>query len=135
MDYVDLYLIHFPIAMQYVPIEERYPPEWVHDPASKFPKMELVDVPLSETWAAMEAAANKGLARNIGVCNVTSGALRDLMCGASIVPAVLHVEMSPYCQQNQLLRYACKRASTLRHSVALGRHRTWRWVRARDRAC
>ena len=28
LDYVDLYLIHFPIALQYVSPEERYPPEW-----------------------------------------------------------------------------------------------------------
>ena len=28
LDYVDLYLIHFPIALAYVPHEERYPPEW-----------------------------------------------------------------------------------------------------------
>lgn len=33
LDYVDLYLIHFPISQKFVPIETRYPPEWVHDPS------------------------------------------------------------------------------------------------------
>lgn len=30
VDYLDLYLIHFPIALQFVPIESKYPPEWVN---------------------------------------------------------------------------------------------------------
>ena len=30
VDYIDLYLIHFPIALEYVPIETLYPPEWVN---------------------------------------------------------------------------------------------------------
>jgi len=34
IDYVDLYLIHFPIALKFVPIESAYPPEWINnDPA------------------------------------------------------------------------------------------------------
>ena len=32
LDYVDLYLIHFPISQKFVPIETRYPPEWIYDP-------------------------------------------------------------------------------------------------------
>ena len=28
IDYLDLYIIHFPIAMKYVPIDVKYPPEW-----------------------------------------------------------------------------------------------------------
>lgn len=32
LDYLDLYFIHFPIAMKFVPIETLYPPEWInHD--------------------------------------------------------------------------------------------------------
>ena len=29
LDYVDLYLIHFPIALKFVPFETKYPPEWM----------------------------------------------------------------------------------------------------------
>merc|ERR1719369_1130684 len=32
LDYLDLYLIHFPISLQFVPFETRYPPGWVADP-------------------------------------------------------------------------------------------------------
>ena len=28
LEYLDLYLIHFPIALKYVPFDLRYPPEW-----------------------------------------------------------------------------------------------------------
>ncbi len=36
-------------------------------------------VPLSETWAAMEALVDAGLVRNIGVANFTSQLLNDLL--------------------------------------------------------
>ena len=50
VEYLDLYLIHFPIALKYVPFETRYPPEWVHDPNSAEPKMEEDNVSFQETW-------------------------------------------------------------------------------------
>ena len=34
IDYFDLYLIHFPIALRFVPFETRYPPEWIYDPSA-----------------------------------------------------------------------------------------------------
>lgn len=40
LDYLDLYLIHFPIALKYVDPEVRYPPEWIFDPSSAEPRME-----------------------------------------------------------------------------------------------
>ena len=64
--YFDLYLIHFPIAMKYVPIEERYPPSWTFDNNVPNPKIELEKVPLSETWGAMENLKEIGVAKNIG---------------------------------------------------------------------
>ena len=35
LDYLDLYLVHFPIAQAFVPFETRYPPEWIHDPLGR----------------------------------------------------------------------------------------------------
>jgi len=40
LDYLDLYLIHFPIPLKFVAIETRYPPEWIHDPSAALPRME-----------------------------------------------------------------------------------------------
>lgn len=106
LDYLDLYLIHFPIATRYVPIEERYPPEWFVDPNAPEPRMEVDAVPLAETWGAMEQLVEAGLVREIGVCNYTSGLLIDLMAYSSIKPAMLQVESHPFLTQEKLLRLA-----------------------------
>lgn len=103
-DYVDLYLVHFPIALKFVPFETRYPPEWVHDPEGPNPRMEMARVPFSETWGAMEDLANSGKTRNIGVCNMASAQLRDLLSYASIPPSVLQIERHALLQQHRLLR-------------------------------
>jgi diketogulonate reductase-like aldo/keto reductase len=49
------------------------------------------DVPLRETWEAMEELVRRGLVRNIGVCNMQSAMLRDLLSYATIKPAALQV--------------------------------------------
>lgn len=106
VDYLDSYLIHFPIAQPYVPFETRYPPEWVFDTESETGQMEISPVPLQETWQAMEALAKQGLARNIGICNYSSGLLHDLMSYAKIKPAELQIESHPYLTQEKLIRLA-----------------------------
>jgi len=106
LDYLDLYLIHFPISLKYVPFEKRYPPEWFHDPNVEDPKMELISVPIQSTWEAMEALVKEGLVKNIGVSNFSCQGIRDLMSYANIKPAVLQVELHPYLQQVNLVRYA-----------------------------
>lgn len=108
LEYLDLYLIHFPISLRFVPFEERYPPEWLFDPDAQPARMEFEDVPIASTWAAMEDLVRAGLTRNIGVCNMTTGFLRDLLCGAQILPAVLQVETHPYLTQERLVRFAAQ---------------------------
>jgi D-xylose reductase len=104
-DYLDLYLMHFPIALEYVSPEVRYPPEWLFDPAAKEPRMEPVGVPLAETWRAMEELVTAGLVKNIGICNFGCSLLRDLLSYVRIRPAVLQVELHPYLTQEKLFRY------------------------------
>lgn len=106
LDYLDLYLVHFPIALRYVPFDERYPPEWFFDTSSANPTMEVDAVPLAETWSAMEKLVEEGLVRQIGVCNYNTGLLIDLMAYANIKPAMLQVESHPYLTQERLLRLA-----------------------------
>ncbi|MGH7137952.1 MAG: aldo/keto reductase, partial [Pirellulales bacterium] len=108
--YLDLYLIHFPIAQRFVPFEVRYPPGWFYDPDSPRPVMEMAAVPLRDTWQAMEDLVSAGLARNIGVCNYNCALLRDLLTYAKIRPAVLQVELHPYLTQDKLLRF-CREES------------------------
>lgn len=106
LDYLDLYLIHFPIALEFVPFETRYPPEWIHDPDADNSVMQRAAVPLHETWSAMEDLQDKGLVRQIGVCNYNSALIHDLMTYARIKPAVLQIEAHPYLTQEKLIRLA-----------------------------
>lgn len=106
LDYLDLYLIHFPIALEYVPIDVRYPPEWLHDPEAPNPEMKRAKVPLHETWSAMEALVDSGLVRRIGVCNYNSGLIHDLMSYAKVQPHMLQIEAHPYLTQERLIRLA-----------------------------
>ena len=105
---LDLYLIHFPIALQYVDFDTRYPPEWIADPAAENPVMAPDAVPLSDTWGAMEELVHAGLVKEVGVCNYNTGLLHDLMAYSQIKPAMLQVESHPYLTQERLLRAAAQ---------------------------
>jgi D-xylose reductase len=105
LEYLDLYLIHFPLALKYVPFEKRYPPGWFYDPDSPQPRAEESAVPIRETWRAMEDLVQTGLVRNIGVSNFNIALLRDLLAYAQIQPSVLQVELHPYLTQEKLLRF------------------------------
>jgi len=109
LDHLDLYLVHFPIPLAFVPFEERYPPGWFFDPDAAEPRMVPARVPLAETWGAMEALVEAGLVRRIGVCNYGVALLRELLATARIPPAVLQVEMHPLLAQAKLLRF-CREA-------------------------
>ncbi|MEM9016799.1 MAG: aldo/keto reductase [Verrucomicrobiota bacterium] len=105
LDELDLYLVHFPVTLAYVPFEERYPPGWFFDPDAENPSMKHVDIPYFETWGAMEKLVEDGLVKRIGVCNLGAAMLRDLKAYGRIQPAVNQVEMHPYLTQQNLLRY------------------------------
>lgn len=105
-DYIDLYLIHFPISLKYVAFDKRYPPEWIYDPTAENPRMHIDPVPLSETWHAMEGLVERGLVKEIGVCNYNSSLLHDLMAYANIKPAMLQIESHPFLTQEKLIKTA-----------------------------
>ena len=77
MEYVDLYLIHWP-----VPSQDRY----------------------VETWQAFVDAQAAGLARAIGVSNFQPNHLRRIIEETGVTPAVNQVELHPYLQQPGLRR-------------------------------
>jgi D-xylose reductase len=106
LSYLDLYLIHFPIALEFVPFETRYPPEWLVEPDTNNAIMKRAPVPLHKTWEAMEDLVSKGLVRRIGVCNYNSALIHDLMSYAQTRPFMLQIEAHPYLAQNGLIRLA-----------------------------
>ena len=105
LDYLDSYLIHFPISLAYVSPETRYPPGWFFDPDAQSPSMRAIKIPIAETWGAMEELVDAGLVRTIGVCNFGVSLVRDLQAIARIQPSSLQVEMHPRLTQEKLLRF------------------------------
>ncbi|CAE7595112.1 XYL1 [Symbiodinium natans] len=104
LDFVDLYLIHQPIALAYVPFDAYYPPKWTDQPGNAG-KIILDRVPYRETWEAMEALQEVGKAKHIGVSNVNVQLLMDLLSYCKIKPAVNQIESHVYLQQPGLVAF------------------------------
>lgn len=96
LDYVDLYLMHWPIAFK--PGHEQA--RTVNDLAS------LDEIPLETTWEAMANLKRKGLTKHIGVSNFNIRKLKKITENTGIKPEVNQVEMHPYFQQTSLLSYS-----------------------------
>jgi diketogulonate reductase-like aldo/keto reductase len=102
LTYLDEYLIHFPISMEFVPFEKKYPPEW----ANLNGDMVVVPNDINKTWAAMESLVDKGLTKAIGISNFNCQHLRQLLSVARIRPTTLQVELHPHNPQQKLLNFA-----------------------------
>jgi D-xylose reductase len=104
IEYFDLYIVHFPVALKYVPPEVRYPPGWTH--SEEDGDVQLSNASIQETWNAMEDLVHKGLAKSIGVSNFQGSLILDLLRYAKIRPATLQIEHHPYLVQPTLLQLA-----------------------------
>ncbi|KAK4236290.1 Aldo/keto reductase [Achaetomium macrosporum] len=103
IDYFDLYLIHFPVALEYVDPSVRYPPGWHYDGKSEIRPSKAT---IQETWTAMESLVDKGLAKSIGISNFQAQLIYDMLRYARIRPATLQIEHHPYLVQPELLKLA-----------------------------
>lgn len=104
IDYFDLYIVHFPIALKYVDPSVRYPPGW----SSNGTELEFSNATIQETWTAMESLVDKKLARSIGISNFSAQLIMDLLRYARIRPATLQIEHHPYLTQAGLIDYVQK---------------------------
>jgi alcohol dehydrogenase (NADP+) len=95
LDYLDLFLIHWPVAFR----------SGIGFPETPTDFTAPEDAPLTETWAGMEEVVGNGLCRYIGVSNFSRTQIADLLAHASIQPAVNQVECHPYLAQRDLLAY------------------------------
>ncbi|EXB36728.1 Aldo-keto reductase family 4 member C10 [Morus notabilis] len=93
LDYVDLYLIHWPVSIR----------KW----SGSFRPENLTQPNIPSTWKAMEALYDCGKARAIGVSNFSSKKLGDLLEVARVPPAVNQVECHLTWQQPKLHAF-CK---------------------------
>ena len=98
LEYLDLYLIHWPVAFK---------PDFEGFPESDDDYLSLEEVPVIETWNAMLEAKKQGLVKHLGVSNFSIEKLEDLTSKTDDPPEMNQVEMHPYLQQDELLNY-CK---------------------------
>ncbi|XP_015983487.2 aldo-keto reductase family 1 member C3 homolog isoform X1 [Rousettus aegyptiacus] len=121
LSYVDLYLIHFPVALK--PGEEMVPKD-----AQGRVVSEQVD--LRATWEAMEACKKAGLARSIGVSNFNCRQLELILNkpGLQYKPVCNQVECHPYLNQSQLLSFCRSKDIVLVAYGALGSDSGKTWV-------
>lgn len=104
LGYIDLYLIHFPIALEYIsPSVRRYPAWWMDDAQSK---ISLAKVPIHETWQALEEVVDAGIARSIGISNAQAQLLYDINTYARHPISSLQIEHHPYLVQPELIQLA-----------------------------
>ncbi len=114
LDYLDLYLIHWPIAFApHVGLD--FP-----DKNKADDYLRLEDAPIIDTWHAMEACVREGLVRYLGVSNFSQPKLTSLLQQAEIQPAVNQVESHPYLSQSELLAFCQQHQLVLTAYAPLG---------------
>ncbi|XP_020243897.1 aldo-keto reductase family 4 member C9-like [Asparagus officinalis] len=90
LDYLDLYLIHWPVRLK---------------KGTSLSAENVIPSDIPSTWAAMEKLYDSGKAKAIGVSNFTCKKLGDLLDVARVPPAVNQVECHPVWQQKKLRSY------------------------------
>ena len=92
LDYLDLYLIHWPFPNFHPPgcdIDSRSPnaKAYIHENYMK-------------TWRQMERLVEMGLVKHIGTSNMTIPKMKRLLSDAKILPEVNEMELHPHFQQH-----------------------------------
>ncbi|KAM0895730.1 hypothetical protein ACQ4PT_023635 [Festuca glaucescens] len=93
MEYVDLYLVHWPMSVK------------PSKPHLSMKRQDIVPMDLRGVWEAMEECHRLGLAKMIGVSNFTTKKLMELLAVAKIPPSVNQVELNPVWQQKKLIEF------------------------------
>uniref|UniRef100_A0A2K5D4D0 NADP-dependent oxidoreductase domain-containing protein n=1 Tax=Aotus nancymaae TaxID=37293 RepID=A0A2K5D4D0_AOTNA len=121
LDYVDLYLIHFPVSLK--PGEELIPKD-------ENGKILFDTVDLCATWEAMEKCKEAGLAKSIGVSNFNRRQLEMILNkpGLKYKPVCNQVECHPYLNQSKLLDFCKSKDIVLVAYSALGTQRLQQWM-------
>ena len=96
LDYLDLYLIHWPVV-------------WKRGTLMQTDK----GASIVECWRALEAAADEGLVRSIGVSNFNEEQMAELLEAARVKPAVNQIEIHPRLPQKALVDFCQSRGVTV----------------------
>ncbi len=97
LDYLDLYLIHWPFSNYHAPgcdVDSRSPnaKPYIHENFMK-------------TWRQMEALVEEGLVKSIGTSNMTVPKMKLLLRDAKIKPVVNEMELHPHFQQQEFFDF------------------------------
>lgn len=84
MEYVDLYMVHWPVTMKAGRFTAPFTPE------------DFEPFDMRAVWEAMEECHRLGLAKAIGVCNFSCKKLETLLSFATIPPVVNQVRWSSH---------------------------------------
>ena len=95
LDYLDLYLIHWPVALK----------KGASFPLTPEKLISLEVLPILITWSEMEGLVEEDLCRHIGVSNFSTAKLQDLLENARLKPEVNQIELHPYLQQPTMLEF------------------------------
>ncbi|KAJ4835814.1 hypothetical protein Tsubulata_831356 [Turnera subulata] len=95
LDYVDLYLVHWPVALRQGIV------------AFNLTKDDFLPFDMKGIWEVMEECSRLGLAKSIGVSNFSRKKLSQLLELATIPPAANQVELNVAWQQKKLVSF-CK---------------------------
>jgi alcohol dehydrogenase (NADP+) len=97
IDYLDLYLVHWPFP-------NFHPPKC--EVTSRSPNAKpYIHENYMRTWRQMEKLVDNGLVRNIGTSNMTVPKLKLLLKDAKIKPACNEMELHPHFQQPELYEF------------------------------
>ncbi|RTE79424.1 hypothetical protein BHE90_006036 [Fusarium euwallaceae] len=114
-DYLDLFLMHWPVAF-------KSGDDWF--PIDSDGVFELADIDPAVTYAAMEKLLETGKVRAIGVSNFTKDRLDKLLSKTTTVPAVNQIEAHPYLQQPELFDYCKSKGIRIAAYSPLGNNQT-----------
>uniref|UniRef100_A0A2N9GXL3 NADP-dependent oxidoreductase domain-containing protein n=1 Tax=Fagus sylvatica TaxID=28930 RepID=A0A2N9GXL3_FAGSY len=115
LDYLDLYLVHFPIATKHTGVGTT-------DSALDEDGVLEIDtnVSLETTWHAMEDLVSMGLVRSIGISNYDIFLTRDCLAYSKVKPAVNQIETHPYFQRDSLVKFCQKHGICVTAHTPLG---------------
>lgn len=110
LDYLDLYLIHWPVALN----------REVLFPQTGADLVSLSEVPLSETWEAMLQLKEMGLTHHVGVSNFSIKKLEEVTAATGVRPEVNQLELHPFLQQWPMVDYCREHGIVLTGYCPLG---------------
>ncbi|THD22614.1 Aldo-keto reductase [Fasciola hepatica] len=112
LSYVDLYLIHWPVALK--PGDINFPKSGDGE------TLELDHPPLAETWKAMEKLVDDKLVRSIGISNFNKRQIDMILGMCRIKPVNLQVEIHANFPNTKLVEYAQSKGLTVTAYAPLG---------------